>query len=311
MPRSTVLVILAILLLMVGFWSFYSDTGIRSQPQTAADIVETEPRPPALRITRDTPSAEEQEAREQKQKELADKQAQLNAEKERLQSQAQSLQTLKQRQGTTGERTSRAYASQINQRDLEIQNLLDTISNYRDAEEQINQQASAALVNQDNAARLAREQVDTSIRLVEQEIQSLENELNYLTNFPGLDYTQSQAKAEQLRTQIANQKNQLTALRSQRVDISASVFGNSNQVKSLADQARQELQSSVQATQERIFDLRTEIDQLQGAQLQSQEQAENLEAQISRAEKTVQEKSQQVQQLEQEVQRLEGETRQE
>lgn len=310
MPRSTVLVILAILLMMVGFWSFYSDTGPKHKPQVAADIVEPTPRLQVF-TTPTPPSAEEIEAREQRQRQIANLQQQVTAEKARLDSQTQTLQTLKQRQENLGPDQSHVYTSQINQRDNEIQNLLDSMSNYRDAEDQINREASEAMSNQDSAARLAREQIDTNIRLAEQQLKNLESELNYVQNFPGQDYTQQQAKITQLRDEIAAQNNQLTLLRNQRVDISASVFGNSTQIKSLADKARQELRDSVEQTQDRIFTLRSEIDRLQGAQLQSQQNAENLQTQISRAEKAVQDQTLKVQTLEQDLQRLQSETAQE
>lgn len=293
--------------MMISLWSLFSEPDGSRTPQVDLDIVEAEKAMPS--------PIEEQTAREQQkkeqQKELLELQQRLAAEKVKLESQNRSLQNLKARQSNVEEGARRAYTSQIDRRDSEIQNLLDTISLYRDAEERINREATEALSNQDNIARVQRERLDASIQQQEQTLQNLENELNYVANFPGLDVFQARARAEQLRSEVETARDQLNNLRAQRVDISASVFGNSGQIQSLAEQARQELRDTVQDTQERIFSLRSEIGQLQGAQLQSLQNAEVLDSQISRAEKVVQDQTQQVQLLEQEVQRKEREIRRE
>ncbi|MGZ3748248.1 MAG: hypothetical protein ACXWRE_12815 [Pseudobdellovibrionaceae bacterium] len=226
---------------------------------------------------------------------------QLAAESQKLSQQKNRLEELKQsRQRALG---MTSYTSQINDRDLEIQNLKESLGSYRQAEEDLNQSARRILDYQDNEARYARDQIDKNIQDLEQQIRDTQNELNFWQNYPaGLDFTNQKSEIERLQNQLAQQNNDLNALKVQRVDISAQVLNNSQVVMNQAERAKVELRASAMDIQEQIFSLRGEIESLQRIQNQSQNQVRALDAQLMSAEKEYEEQSRRVHSLEEALQ---------
>lgn len=297
MPRNTIFLILAVLFSMLLLWNFTS--GPESEEAPVATGETTEADLPAV-PTRITPSVLQQAARAQKQQDLAELQQRLNEELKKREARVQVLTELKRRQQETP--NSSIYSSRINSYDTEIQNLLDILSNYRDAEEDLNHSASEALRNQDSAARLARDQLDLQIQKVEQNIRNIQIDLRYLQDFSvGKDANQVLRQSDHLQIQLADLENQLDALRAQRVDVSARILNNTGAIQSLAEQARNELRNSAAAAQEQIFSLRSEIDRLQGVRYQSQSSLSVLRSQISQAEKDFEIQDQEVKSLQQQI----------
>jgi chromosome segregation ATPase len=297
MPRNTVLLILAVFLAMLLLWNFNS-------PSTAdqASEINTEIKEPALPAVpkKLTPSIRQEADRQQKQQELAELQQRLTEERAKLQQQTQSVADLKQRQESL--RGTAGYSTLVQSRDTEIQNLLDVLSNYRDSEDDVNRAAYEALQNQDSVARATREQLDLQIQQLEQNIRNTQSDLAYQQNFMGgVDVTQLQMQTDQLNGQLADQLTQLNILKEQRLSLSNTIVNNTSNIRSLAEQARNELRMSAANTQEQIFSLRSEIYRLQGAQYQSQAAQSTLKYQISRAQKDLEAQNTEVQSLQQQI----------
>lgn len=306
MPRSTIALVLIVLASMLGVWYF----GSRDQRAPAGELAQAattpaEVVPSAAPELHPTPSREAVR-KVALQNEIENLQAELNKKSQALDSQKRSLEQLQQQQRSYGGVPE--MSSQIQSRDLAIQSLVEDMGHYRQAEDDINNSASAALQNQDSQARLARDEVDTNIANLQRDIRDTENDLNYWRNNPaGQDVINQPANVERLQNQLAEQRNRLTELRSQRVDISASVLSNSQTIRSMADQAKAELRDSAHGTQDQIFSLRSEIDRLQGAQSQYHSQLQGINQQISRTEKDIEDQSAEVRRLQESLQSKQSE----
>jgi hypothetical protein len=174
MPRETVLV-LAILFSMVGFWYFKSTPPKLEPVEIAVPLLSA-----ATPAKKTTPNTQEIQ-RTQAEKELTALQLQFDQESQKLEAQKRALEQLRQRyQSALG---TASYNSQIKTRDSEIQNLMEILGSYRQAEDDINRAAEVATRNQDSTARVAREQIESSIQILEQEIHNTQNELNYWRNY--------------------------------------------------------------------------------------------------------------------------------
>lgn len=290
---------------MLGFWYFGSD-------RTPASVVASQNGPlEAVATPQLAPTPTRQELHRVQLKHEADAlQAKLSEETTKLEARKKSLEQLYQKQQSlVGAGT---YSSQIRSRELVIQDLIAELEEDRQAEENINNSAAVALRDQDSQAQVARDQVETGIQTLEQDIRDTQNELNYWQYYPvGLEALNQKSQIELLQDKLNQQKDQLNALRLQRINISASVLNNSQSVESLAEMAREELRSSAEDVQTRVSTLRSEMDRLQGAQNQVQGDLQKLQFEASKGEKDLEEQAQQVQSLQSLLKAKESEMREE
>lgn len=304
MPRNRILTVMIILAAMTLIWAFSSESSKRLDPgnTTANPTVNREP---AALVVRSEP---EDITRTQQQEHLQNLQRQLSLEQQKLQAQGQTLVQMRQSQQSL--EGSVSYSPQIYSRDLEIENVMDEMAEYRRAEEELNRVAEVTLNNQDNAARLAREQVDTQIQDLEQDIRRNQNELSYWQLNPLSDQVlQQPPQVVLLQSRLAEQQQQLQDLRLERLNISATVMGNTENVHNLIEMARNELRMSTAQAQGQIFALRSEMAQMQNTQFRAQSRLRDLRTQISQAEKIFETQNQQVKALEAEIQRQQSELR--
>jgi chromosome segregation ATPase len=288
MPKNTLLLILAILISMVGFWYFKSSSSNSELTPELAELSTPRVLVPASKL-KSVPDRKERQ-RVQAEQEVANLESQITQESQKLEAQKQILEQLRQRTQSVAGRGS--YRSQINSRDLEIQNLIESLGSYRQAEEDLNRSATRALRDQDSGARVARDQLEANIQFLEQEILNTQNELHYWQNYlAGPEMTNQRSEIEKLQNQLTQQKNELNRLRSQQVDISVQVLSNSQAVEILAERAKAELRSSAAETQAQIFSLRSEVDRLQEVQSQRQSQLWTLSSQLTKLEKDYEEQS--------------------
>lgn len=307
MPKTWALPILAILLVLVALWNLLSPAEpeeVSSSPTGSSFATEESPPPqrtptvppkpaPSPGAPARTPGTDSQTLSELQQK--------LITERQKLETRTQALQKLKVQQQSLGD--PQAYRSQIERRDLEIQNLEQVLAEYRAAEEDLSRTAGQALQNQEGAARVARDQVEMQIQQNEDRQRQLKADLNYLQNFSvGRDINQVRVESEQLQKQISDLETELNALRTQRVTISAGVLGNSQEVQVQTDQARNDLRAAAAQAQEQIFFLRSQMDQLREGQYRAQAQGAFLQSRIAQEEEALQAQQRQVEELQQQIQ---------
>jgi chromosome segregation ATPase len=308
MPRTNIWLILIVISSMIGVWYFGS---VHDTFQSKASAALAMPSPPVIEesspvravaaavggpaAAKETPSRNVIH-RIELQTELENLQAELARKAQALEAQKQTLDQLQRQQSQMA--GAATYRSQMDSRDLAIQNLLDDLDRYHRAEEQINQSAAVALKDQDSQAALARTEVDTNVQALEQEIRNTQNNLTYWKSNPASQEVQNQpAQVEKLQAQLNEQKARLDELRAQRVSISATALSNSQSIQSLAAQAKAELQTSAADTQDQIYSLRSEIDRLQQSQAAEQTRLQGVSGQISRVEKAVENQSMEIRRL--------------
>lgn len=302
MPRGNVWIVLIVIASMLGVWYF----GTVHAPQPAhVEAAVVAPGPDEEIPARPTPS-HTQIRRTQLKNERSNLQAELVKKTQEAEEYKQTLQRLQQQQAALIGTSS--LSSQIQSRDLAIQNLMEDLGNYRQAEDDINQSAAMAMQNQDSQAALARAEVDANMQTLEQEIRNTQNELNYWKTYPiGAEVTQQPAQIERLTNQLNQQRDQLRNLRSQRVGISAQVLSNNQSIQSLAEQARAELRDSANSTQEQVYSLRSDMERLGRTQTLSRGQLQNINQQMSKVEKDLEVSNQEIRKLQDSIKNVEGE----
>lgn len=295
---------------MLGVWYFGSvHQVVRSQASALAAVVPpVEERAPATAVVppaKPTPARNEIR-RTQLQKELENLQAELVRKSQALEAQKQTLDQLQRQQSQMP--GASIYRSEMDSRDIAIQNLLDDLDRYHRAEDEINQSAALALKDQDSQTALARTQVDTNVQALEQDIRNTQNNLNYWKTNPASQEVQNQpAEVERLQTLLAEQKARLEELRAQRVSVSVTALNNSQSIRSLAEQAKAELRDGAANTQDQIYSLRSEIDRLQQGQAIEQSRLQGVSGQISKAEREVESQSVEVRRLQDAIQAKQNE----
>jgi len=310
MPKTWALPILAILLVLVALWNFLSPAEteeVSSSPTGSSFATEESPPPPPRTPVRTTPlmtpaltPAAPARTPGVESQDLSELRQRLITERQKLETRTQALQKLKVQQQSLGD--PQAYRSQIERRDLEIQNLEQVLAEYRAAEEDLSRTAGQALQNQEGAARVARDQVEMQIQQNEDRQRQLKADLNYLQNISvGRDVSQVRAESEQLQKQISDLETELNALRAQRVNISAGVLGNSQEVQVRTEQARNDLRAAAAQAQEQIFFLRSQMDQLREGQYRAQAQGAFLQSRIAQEEEALQAQQQQVEELQRQI----------
>lgn len=303
MPRANVWIILMVIAAMLGVW-YFGSVHDASLDRVQAAIPKLSEEDTMVLPVKVTPSRN-QNRRTQLQNEVSNLQAELAKRALELDSKKKELERLKQQQAALGGTSN--LSSQIQSRDLAIQNLMEDLGNYRQAEDDINQSAAVAVKNQDSQAALARAEVDASVQSLEQEMHNTQNELQYWRNVIGAEVVQQPAQIERLQNQLNQQRDQLNNLRTQRVGISARVLNNSQSIQSLAEQARAELRASASATQDQIYSLRSDIDQMGRAQSLSRGQIQEINQKISIVEKDLEGSSQEVRRLQDSIQSKQNE----
>jgi chromosome segregation ATPase len=306
MPRANIWLILIVLISMLGVWYFGSSHPSAEDPSLQASTLPSaeEEVTPAVPV-KATPSRK-QIRRTQLQSEIENLQAELARKSQELEIQKQTLIQLQHQQA--GFSINAGYKSQMDTRDLAIQNLVEDLGNYRQAEDDINRSAALAMRNQDSEAALARTEVDANVQALEQDIRNTQNDLNYWKNYPvGQDVVYQPAQIERLETLLNEQKNRLNELRTNRVSISARVLSNTQVVQSLAEQAKAELRGDAAATQDQIYNLRSEIDSLQRSQAVNQNQLRGINQQISRTEQELETNAAEIRRLQDSIQSKQSE----
>ncbi|HEY8272709.1 MAG TPA: hypothetical protein VIG33_17575 [Pseudobdellovibrionaceae bacterium] len=306
MSRNTLLLILTILFSMAVFWYFKSsqlessEITQKAMPVRFSEVVESGASriPQVAPLERTPPLSDSKEnQRVEREREIAHLQSQLAEESQKLEEQSKMLEQL--RQSRQNAPVAASYRSSISSRDLEIQYLTETLGTYRQAEQDMNRSAALALRNQDHGAQVARDQLERDIQNLELGILNTQNELNYWLNYSsGVDFIRQRSEIERLQNQLAQQQNELTPLRAQRVDISAQVLNNSQSIEALTERAKEEIRNSAAETQGQILSLRSEINRLQEMQSQNQSQLSALDSQLRKTEKDYEERSNKVRSLE-------------
>lgn len=310
MPRTNIWIVVIVIASMLGVWYFGSvHQVVRSQASALAAVVPpVEERAPATAVVppaKPTPARNEIR-RTQLQKELENLQAELVRKSQALEAQKQTLDQLQRQQSQMP--GASIYRSEMDSRDIAIQNLLDDLDRYHRAEDEINQSAALALKDQDSQTALARTQVDTNVQALEQDIRNTQNNLNYWKTNPASQEVQNQpAEVERLQTLLAEQKARLEELRAQRVSVSVTALNNSQSIRSLAEQAKAELRDGAANTQDQIYSLRSEIDRLQQGQAIEQSRLQGVSGQISKAEREVESQSVEVRRLQDAIQAKQNE----
>lgn len=299
MPRMNVWIILIVIASMLGVW-YFGEVHEASLKQTQAAVNVPAPEEDTPTLPR-TPPSQNQLRRTQLQNEVSNLQAELTKRAQELDEQKQALARLQQQQNALMGTSS--FSSQIQTRDLAIQNLMEDIGNYRQAEDDINQSADMAMQNQDSQAALARAEVDANVQSLEQEIRNTQNELQYWRTSPtGAEVVRQPAQIEHLQAQLEQQRQQLNNLRSQRVGISAQILNNSQNILSLAEQAKAELRSSATNTQDQIYSLRSDIDRMNRTQSLSRGQLQTVNTQMSKLQKDLELSNEEMRKLQESIQ---------
>jgi len=298
MPRSNIWIILIVIASMLGVWYFGHVYQV-SRPEQAAAVADVPEIP-----TAETPRTPADTRKVQAQQELLLLQAELTQKTRESDGLKQALTQLQQQQAALAgssalnSQQSLQRSSQIQAHELALQNILDDLGSFRQAESEINQSAAVALRNQDSQAALARAEIDANIQNLEQEIYNTQNELQYWRSAPiGAEVIQQPAQIRRLEDLLNQQKEQLYNLRAQRVGVSATVLNNTQMIQSLAEQAKDDLRRSALERREEIYSLRSTIERLSRAQLQDRGQLQNLRLQISGAQKNLETNNQELRRL--------------
>jgi len=304
MPRGNVWLILIVIASMIGVWYFgFAHDQIQSRAAQVPIVEDTAEVPVAATPA---PSPRNENRRSKLQNELENLQAELSKKTQQVETQKKALDRLHQQQNALS--GSASLSSQVQTRDLAVQNLLQDLDRYHQAEEDINQSAAMALKNQDSQAALARAEVDANIQNLEQAIHNTQNELKFWQMKPDWEATDVRPQEiQRLQVQLDQQNATLSNLRSQRVGISASVLSNTQTIQSLSEQAKAELRNNSAATQERIYSLRDEMDRLERTQSVSQGQLQGLNLQISKAERDLEDRTTELQRIQEAVQAKQSE----
>lgn len=226
-------------------------------------------------------------------------QEQIELERQKLELQRQSLEALKTRRESQVQQVNNDFQLVMGTNTLQIQNLLEDLQNQRMAQNDVNENAAAALREQNSAAQYSRDQIDLNIQNTEQSIQNARDALTLSANSLIAGTIEEQARVQGLRTDLVNLTEQLRQLKEQRVNISATVYDQIRTINSLSQSQKQSLASSQNEIQNQISSLREENVRLQNQSSQTRMSLMPLSQQISQAEQAYQETQNRIKSVEQ------------
>lgn len=222
---------------------------------------------------------------------------QLSDEKQRLQAREQLLNTLKSRQSQA---QPISYATQIQERDDQIQDLMDGVRVFNRAETDLSRRAALALQSQSASERAARDQIDENIRAQEELIRQTQEQIDYWN--ANLNYAvERQVHLDELQPLLQTQMNQLQSMRNQRLALSQNALQTTTAVQSQVQGTNGDASEQQNAMLDEIASLRDEIRAMQAQQNQSRMSYMTLNSQISQAQKDYDSEATQVQNLEEAI----------
>lgn len=233
------------------------------------------------------------------QSELQAMQQRLADEQQKLAQQNDDLNNLKALQTQQQEQPA-AYASQIRERNAEIQELVSSLQDYRAAETDLSRRAAAALREQSSAASVMKDQMDENIRQQELLIRQTEEQLAYWQ----LNYNyfpEREANLEQLNATLAEQQQRLADMRAQRLEISQSALTGTQNVNdqiSMSSSAGSEDRAQIN---EEIMSLREEIRRLQNQQTQTRQSVMTMNSQVTQAQSALKQQAETVRALQENI----------
>lgn len=225
-------------------------------------------------------------------------QIQLADERDRLTALQQNLEDLRTRRLQLQQQASANSNLRMAQTQDQIQTLTDSLQDRPLAEDAINHGATAALRAQRSAARLAREQLDESIRQQQEIMQATQNQLYQVSQNRIASLDEKQARMTELQNALNLQNQNLQNLRDQRVQVSSNILLQTRSIGSETQAQRDNLAQNTDATRQQIQNLREEVLRMKATQAEAQSSLQDLDSQIQQAQELVKAQGAQVQNLE-------------
>ncbi|WP_142694710.1 hypothetical protein [Bdellovibrio sp. NC01] len=233
------------------------------------------------------------------QNELQAMQQRLADEQQKLAQQNESFNNLKALQTQQQEQPA-AYASQIQQRNTEIQELVSSLQDYRAAEADLSRRAAAALREQSSAAAVMKDQMDENIRQQELLIRQTQEDLAYWQ----LNYNyapEREANLERLNATLSDQQQRLADMRAQRLEISQSALVGTQNVNDQVAMSSSSGSDDRAQINEEIMSLREEIRRLQNQQNQTKQSVTSMNTQVSQAQTALRQQAETVRALQENI----------
>lgn len=310
MTRKSLLTIFIFFAAIASFWFFSLKKDVKETQEMLSDqqAAATSARNPAsipvvVRDANTTSTStntnidDRTQRRNQAATDLQNLSNQLSDERQRLQARGQLLNTLKSRQSQV---QPVSYVTQIQERDDQIQDLMDGVRSFNRAETDLSRRAALALQNQNASERAARDQLDENIRTQEELIRQTQEQLDYWNlNF---NYAvERQTHLDELQPLLQAQMDQLQAMRNQRLALSQDALRTTASVQDEVQGSNSDNSEQQNAMLDEIASLRDEIRAMQAQQNQSRMSYMTLNSQISQAQKDYNTQATQVQNLEEAV----------
>ncbi len=216
-----------------------------------------------------------------------------------LELQKSNLDSMKAQYELQNQQMTTNLPGQIADYHLRIQNSRDVLQMLKNSEQDINQSALSTSRLQNNAAQLARDQVEPQISQLERDLTQTKQQIYYWTNSGFTLTSYQQDLVNKLQTTLAIQQQQLDFLKTERINISSELLNQSQQLNRLNQEQIADLANEQSAIQREIFTLRSEILRLQTTYRQTKSSLIPLGQQLDQAQKLYDQQVEKLRSLEQ------------
>ncbi|OFZ29518.1 MAG: hypothetical protein A2622_07260 [Bdellovibrionales bacterium RIFCSPHIGHO2_01_FULL_40_29] len=222
----------------------------------------------------------------------------IEIEKETLSEKKQRLDILRAQREKDIDTITVEYPDLISRSSVEIANLNDLLEAQRNEESRLDQLANSILSQQQNLARLGQDQIEPIIRNLENQVQQIQEQINFWHSATYITPIEKQTRLQALEENFITLSTQLASLQNQSIAISSSVIEQSQAIASLVQQEKNQLATNQVEIQDYIYSLRNEIARLQNEYRQSRGRLSGLDAQVKQAENEYQQQLNRIQEIE-------------